>query len=267
VTVVTVSAEAPARRLLLGTQVHAVTLEGALAWIEARIAHRTPGYVVTLNGALLVQAARQPDVRDLVNGAGLVTADGVGVLLTARILGVELEARVAGIDLTLALAARAATAGHRIYLLGSAPGVAEAAAAELRRRHPALRVVGARHGYFTPDQEPRLVAEIRAAAPDVLLVALGAPRQERWMRRWCAELGVPVAIGVGGSFDVIAGRLPRAPMWMQRAGLEWLHRTLREPRRWAVVRTIPPLFLLAARERLRRRGEDSAGLRGGRETR
>lgn len=261
----TVPVGGPPQRFVLGAQVHAVDLEGALAWIQRRIAARVPGYVVTLNGALLVQAARQPDLRDLVNGAGLVTADGVGVLLTARILGVDLRGRVAGIDLTLALLELAAAAGYRVFLLGGAPGVAEAAAAEMRRRHPALRVVGTRHGYFAPDDEPRLVDEIRAAAPDVLLVALGAPRQERWMQRWCAELGVPVSIGVGGSLDVIAGRLPRAPMWMQRAGLEWLHRALREPRRWAVVRTIPPLFLLAARERLRKAARDSAGLPDGRE--
>jgi N-acetylglucosaminyldiphosphoundecaprenol N-acetyl-beta-D-mannosaminyltransferase len=252
--IVTSATDGPPRRFLLGIQVHAVDLEGALAWIRARIAARAPGYVVTLNGALLVQAARRADLRDLVNGAGLVTADGVGVLLTARILGVDLRERVAGIDLTLALLELAAAVGYRVFLLGGAPG---AAAAQMRRRHPTLRVVGARHGFFTPDDEPRLVDEIRAAAPDVLLVALGAPRQERWMRRWSAELGVPVSMGVGGSFDVIAGRLPRAPMWMRRAGLEWLHRALREPRRWAVVRTIPPLFLLAARERLRRWARNS----------
>lgn len=247
-----VSAAPPARRELFGTQVHALSMDAALAWIRERIASRAPAYVVTLNGALLVQAAQDPDLRALVNGAGLVTADGVGVILAARILGIHLPERVAGIDLAMGVIASASASGHAVYLLGGRPGVAEAAAAELRRRHPGLRIAGAEHGFFGPDEEDDTVARIRAARPDVLLVAFGAPRQERWMRRWSAALEVPVSIGVGGSFDVIAGRVPRAPRWMQRAGLEWLYRMLREPRRWAVVKTIPPLFLLAVRERLRR---------------
>jgi N-acetylglucosaminyldiphosphoundecaprenol N-acetyl-beta-D-mannosaminyltransferase len=151
----------------------------------------------------------------------------------------------------MGLAGEAARSGYRVFLFGSAPGVAEAAAAELRRRHPALQVVGTRHGYFNPDEEPGVLAQIRQARPDVLLVALGAPRQEQWMRRWLPDLRVPVAIGVGGSLDVIAGRIPRAPLWMQRLGFEWLYRALREPRRWAVIRTIPPLFVMAIRERLK----------------
>ncbi|MDR7457873.1 MAG: WecB/TagA/CpsF family glycosyltransferase, partial [Armatimonadota bacterium] len=114
------------------------------------------------------------------------------------------------------------------------------------------------HGYFAPEEEPAVVEAIRQARPDVLLVALGAPRQERWMQRWLPVLRVPVAIGVGGSLDVLAGRVPRAPAWMQRVGLEWLWRAAREPRRWAVVRTIPPLFFMALRERLRRGRLDSS---------
>lgn len=238
---------------LLGTQVHAVGLDGALAWIRDRIASRTPGYVVTLNGALLVQAARDQALRDLVNGAALVTADGIGVVVAARILSVNLRERVAGIDLAIALCEREATAGYRIFLLGGAPGVAQAAADVLRARHPTLQIVGARDGFFSSGEERGVCAQIRAARPDVLLVGLGAPRQESWMRQWSGALGVPVSIGVGGTFDVLAGRIPRAPRWMQRRGLEWLYRVSREPRRWSVVRTIPPLFLLALRERLRRR--------------
>lgn len=238
---------------MLGAQVHAASMEEALAWIRWRIAEGPPAYVVTLNGALLVAASRDPDLRDLINGAGLVTADGIGVVIAARILGVDLRERVAGVDLAVAVCAEAATSGYRVFLLGGAPGVAETAAGALRRRWPELRVVGTHHGFFGPDEEAGVLAMIRQAGPDVLLVAMGAPRQERWVRRWAASLGVPVAIGVGGSFDVLAGRVPRAPRWMQRAGLEWLYRALREPRRWSVVRTIPPLFLLALRERWRGR--------------
>ncbi|MGQ0550177.1 MAG: WecB/TagA/CpsF family glycosyltransferase [Armatimonadota bacterium] len=245
-------AAVPARRELLGTTVHAVSLSEALEWVDRSIASGSVGYVVTLNGAMLVQTARDHALREVVNQAGLVTADGIGVILAARILGVDVIERVAGIDLTLAVCARAASAGYRIYLLGGAPGVAEATAEVLRQRFPGLQIVGAHHGFFRPEDDSAVIAAIRHTRPDVLMVAFGAPRQELWMCRWRRDLGVPVSIGVGGSFDVVAGRVPRAPRWMQRLGLEWLYRALREPRRWGVIRTIPPLFFLALRERLRR---------------
>jgi len=256
------------RTEMLGTAIHAVTIADALDWVEASIRARTMGYVVTLNGALLVQAARQPELRALVNDAALVTADGIGVLLAARILGVSLPGRVPGIDLAVGVCERAARGGHRVYLMGGAPGVAAATADSLRARHPSLQIVGTHHGFLTGDAERAVVADIQRARPDVLLVALGAPRQEFWMRQWKQELGVPVSIGVGGSFDVLAGRVPRAPRWMQRLGLEWLYRAWREPRRWSVVRTIPPLFLMALRARLRartrraRRADTMAGQSG-----
>lgn len=250
---------ADSRRELFGVQAHDVGLEAALLWAHDRIAARLPGYVVTLNGSLLVQATRDPDLRELINGAALVTADGIGVILAARIMGVPISGRVAGIDLAVALCAGAADAGYRVFLLGGAPGVAEAAAGVLRRLHPALQIVGTHHGFFDHQEEEAVRAQIRQARPELLLVALGAPRQERWMHLHSASLGVPVSIGVGGSFDVLAGRVPRAPRWMQQVGLEWLYRVLREPRRWSVVRTIPPLFLMAIRERWRRRAGDPHG--------
>ena len=247
------AAPGPPRCELLGTTVHAVTLEDALDWVNARVQAKTVGYVVTLNGALLVQTARDAALRTLVNEAALVTADGIGVLLAARILGVALPGRVAGIDLAVAVCARAAELAYRVYLLGGAPGVAAATADALRQQHPALQIVGAHHGYLAAEDERAVITDIQRARPDVLLVAFGAPRQEIWMRRWNKELGVPVTIGVGGSFDVLAGRVPRAPRWMQRLGIEWLYRVGREPRRWSVVRTIPRLFLMALRARLQDR--------------
>ena len=240
------------RRELLGTTVHAVGLDDALIWIRERIASRTPGYVVTLNGALLVQAARNPALRTVVNDAALVTADGIGVVLAARILCVTGVQRLAGIDLAVAACAQAAADGRRIYLLGASPGVADAAAGALRARFPGIQITGTHHGFFAADEDAAVIDSIRQARPDLLLVALGAPGQEQWMHRWIAVLGVPVAVGVGGSLDVLAGRVRRAPKWIQRVGLEWLFRALLEPRRWSVIRTIPPLFLLALRERVRR---------------
>jgi N-acetylglucosaminyldiphosphoundecaprenol N-acetyl-beta-D-mannosaminyltransferase len=240
------------RREMFGTQVHALTMTLALAWVCERIQARDPAYVVTLNGAMLVQTARHAEWRALANDAGLVTADGIAVVLAARILGVEITERLAGIDLVEALCEQAGRLGHRVFLLGGRPGIADAAAAALRHRHPTLTIVGTQHGYFDAPDEDGIRAAIRAARPDVLLVALGMPRQEQWMRRWSLALGVPVSVGVGGSFDVLAGHARRAPVWVQRLGLEWLFRAVAEPRRWQVIATIPPLFLMALAERLRR---------------
>ena len=248
----TMAAAAPVvRRELFGTQVHSLSMPGALAWIRDRIDSRAPAYVVTLNGAMLVRAARDDQWRALANDAGLVTADGVAVLLAARILGVEISERVAGIDLVAALCEQAARLGHKVFLLGGRAGVADAAARALTGRYPALRIVGARHGFFDDTDEDSMRAEIRAAQPDVLLVALGMPRQEQWMRRWSRELQVPVSVGVGGSFDVLAGHVRRAPAWARRFGLEWFYRAMFEPRRWQVIATIPPLFWMALWRRLR----------------
>ena len=248
------AAAVPVQRCeLFGTQVHALTMPLALEWVRDRIDGREPAYVVTLNGAMLVQAARDERWQVLANDAGLVTADGIAVVLAAKILGVRISERVAGIDLVAGLCEQAARLGHKVFLLGGRPGIADAAAQTLRGRYPALEIVGVRHGFFDSTDEDSICAEIRSAGPDLLLVALGMPRQEQWMRRWSRELRVPVSVGVGGSFDVLAGHVRRAPEWARRLGLEWLFRALLEPRRWQVIATIPPLFWMALWRRIRGR--------------
>lgn len=210
-------------------------------------------HVVTLNAPMLGRAARDEAFRRIVNGAALVTADGMGILLIGRILGVQIPERVAGVDLTDRLCAMCAQHGFRVFLFGAAPGVAEAAAEQLRERHQGLRVAGSRHGYVPAEEEPQVVAQIRSSAPDLLLVALGSPKQEEWLARHLAASGARVGIGVGGSFDVYGGRLNLAPEWIRAIGLEWLYRILREPRRWRVVAGIPGVILLALKERVSRR--------------
>ncbi len=236
---------------LLGVPVHPLSLPEAVAFLEEAVVSRRQATVVSLNGALLVRALREGEVREAVCAATLVIPDGVGVLLAARILGVPLHRRVPGVDLAEALCAALAARGGRVFLMGAAPGVAEAALDRLRQRYPGLEGAGVAHGFFRPEEEAALMARIAQARPDVLLVALGAPRQERWMQQHAPALGVPVVMGVGGTLDVLAGRTRRAPRWVQALGLEWLYRAVREPWRWSVVRTIPPLFLVALRERLR----------------
>lgn len=254
---------APASVDLLGVPVHPLTLAEAVAHLMAAIARRRPTTVVSLNGALLMRVLRDARVHEAVRAATLVIPDGIGVLLAARILGLPVRRRLAGADLAAAVCAAAAPAGGGVFLLGAAPGVAEAAAARLRERFPGLAIVGTGHGFFRPEEEDALRERIRRAAPDVLLVAFGAPRQELWMFRHGPALGISVIMGVGGTLDVLAGRIRRAPRWLQVLGLEWLYRLIREPWRWAVIKTIPPLFLLALRERLRRRRGTTATRGGG----
>ncbi|MDR7526668.1 MAG: WecB/TagA/CpsF family glycosyltransferase [Armatimonadota bacterium] len=252
--------------VLLGLPVHPVTLEEAVERLLRAVAARSaPVHVVSLNGALVMQALRDPDLAAVIRAAGLVIPDGIGTVLAGRILDVPVRRRVAGVDVAEALCREAARHGYRVYLLGAAPGVAEAAASRLRERYPGFVVAGTDHGYFGPEDESAVLARIRAARPDILLVALGAPRQERWLHRHAATLGVPVVMGVGGTLDVLAGRVRRAPRWMQALGLEWLYRMVRQPWRWSVVRTIPPLFAVALRERVRRlrRKAAAAGAAGG----
>jgi len=140
--------------------------------------------------------------------------------------------------------------GKPIALLGAAPGVADEAARKLQEMYPGLQVVYTHHGYFTPEEEPDIVRAIREARPAVLFVAMGIPKQEKWIKAHLDELQVPVSMGIGGSLDVLAGRVPRAPLWMRRCGLEWLYRTMREPKRLPRLAALPKLFLMTMHELL-----------------
>jgi N-acetylglucosaminyldiphosphoundecaprenol N-acetyl-beta-D-mannosaminyltransferase len=174
------------------------------------------------------------EFREAINGADLVVPDGVPVLWAARLLGEPLLERVTGVDIVEQGAALAATHGYGIFLLGAEEGVAAEAATALSRRFPGLRVAGTYSppfGPFSPEEDARMVEMVRAAGPDMLFVAFGAPRQDTWIRRHLDELNVPVCVGIGGTFNFLTGRVPRAPRWMQGAGLEWAYRLRQEPRR------------------------------------
>jgi len=255
----------PAAVDVLGLPVHPLSETEAIERLGEAIARRDPTIVVSLNGALLRRALTDPEVAATVRAGALVIPDGVGVLVAAWILGIPPIRRLTGVDLADALCTAAAVRGWRLFLLGAAPGVADDAAARLRERHPALEIVGAAHGFYTAGDEPALLERIRRSGADVLLVAFGAPRQEMWLRTHAPAIGVPVMMGVGGTLDVLAGRARRAPRWVQALGLEWFYRLAREPWRWSVVRTIPPLFLIALRERIWRawgeRGTRTTGRR------
>jgi N-acetylglucosaminyldiphosphoundecaprenol N-acetyl-beta-D-mannosaminyltransferase len=223
--------------VLLGTPVDSLDMPETLDRIEEMIhAGRLSGkyhQVVTANTDFLVKARKDTELRKVIQQADLCTADGMPLVWGARLLGVPIPGRVAGADLVPLLAQRAAQKGFSLYFLGAEPGIAAQAARILQDRYPGLQIAGIESPPFQPIEktQPEVLARIRAANPDVLLVAFGNPKQEKWIARFGAEIKVPVMIGVGGSLDFIAGKTRRAPRWMQNNGLEWFYRLIQEPRR------------------------------------
>jgi N-acetylglucosaminyldiphosphoundecaprenol N-acetyl-beta-D-mannosaminyltransferase len=191
----------------------------------------TPHQAVTVNLRFLSIARREPRFAQVVNESALAVVDGTPLVWLTRLAGSPVPERVTGTDLLLDCAGMAAREGRSIYLLGARPGVAEEAARRLQQQFPGLRIAGVQHGYFSPDEQPHVVEAIRRAKPDVLFVAMGCPKQDYWIHDNLQALGVPVSIGIGGTLEVVTGKVRRAPAWMQRSGLEWLYRMLQEPRR------------------------------------
>jgi N-acetylglucosaminyldiphosphoundecaprenol N-acetyl-beta-D-mannosaminyltransferase len=227
------------RRLIviLGIPIDDLNMEQALDRIEEFIqVGRSTGkthQIATVNADFVVKAMKDPELRYLLQEADMATADGMPLVWGSRLLGVNIEARVAGADMVPALANRAAKNGYSIYFLGAAPGIAAQAANMLQDHNPELIVAGVKSPPYSSviDMDPGIIDEIKAANPDVLLVAFGNPKQEKWIGMYGRELGVPVMIGIGGTLDFITGNTKRAPEWMQKTGLEWLHRLMSEPRR------------------------------------
>ncbi|MCB0122246.1 MAG: WecB/TagA/CpsF family glycosyltransferase [Caldilineaceae bacterium] len=223
--------------IILGTPIDDVSMAEALDRIETfvEIGRKTgKGHqIATINADFVVKSLHDAELQRILQESDMATADGMPLVWSARLLGVPLKGRVTGADMVPALAERAAERGYSIYLLGAAPGVAEQTATILRERYPALRIAGiacpSAQAIANDDQE--IIEACRAAKPDILFVALGNPKQEKWIHRHAEALGVPVMMGVGGTFDFIAGVTRRAPAWMQKSGLEWLYRLVQEPRR------------------------------------
>nr|WP_298821338.1 WecB/TagA/CpsF family glycosyltransferase [uncultured Chloroflexus sp.] len=229
---------------ILGIPIDNVTEPEALALAAAMIEAGGPHQICTVNPEFIMEARRNPTFRAVLRAADLNTPDGFGVLLAARWLGTTLRGRVTGVELTQGLTRLAAERQYRVFFLGAAPGVAEAAAARLQQRWPALQVAGCYAGSPAPEADEQQRRIIAAARPDILLVAYGHPRQELWIARNQPFLRVPLAMGVGGTFDYLAGRVPRAPRWLRRLGLEWAFRLVAQPARWRRIIDAVPAFLL-----------------------
>jgi len=213
-----------------------------IAKIEEFISsHRThPRLIVTPDTLAILRARKDSEYFKILKSADLVTPDGAGILWATSTLNQPLIERVTGIDIINRVCQLAAQKGYSLYLLGSYPGIAEEAALNLTRRYPGLKIVGSYHGYFdsrvkediTPNKEEgEIINDINEKHPDILLVGMGVPKQEKWITNNLEKLNVSVCMGVGGSFDVLSGRIPRAPLWMQRHGMEWLYRFIKQPKR------------------------------------
>lgn len=223
---------------VLGINVDPVTMEQAVQIVEDFIRRREPHLVATANAEMVMLAQQDPDLYSILRSAELVLADGAGVVWAAARLDVGVPERVAGFDLTQELLRRSAQHGYRIFWLGAAPGVAEAAVEQAGLKYPGLISVGIHDGFFDPD-DPDIIQQIREANPDILLCAIGVPKQEKWLSANRQLLQVPVLIGVGGTFDVMAGRVKRAPVWMQKTGLEWSYRLICQPSRLFRMMALP----------------------------
>jgi N-acetylglucosaminyldiphosphoundecaprenol N-acetyl-beta-D-mannosaminyltransferase len=235
---------------VLGCRVDALDASEAVARVVTLAAGERPSVVVTLGTEMAVRAWRDARFRAVLNASALSLCDTVGVLYAARGRGLRLASRVTGVDLIDPLCAALAERAIPLFLLGSRGDTADRAATVLERAHPGLRIAGARDGYFADADGAAVAEEIRASGARIVLVGLGSPRQELWLADRLSATGCAVGIGVGGSFDVIAGNVRRAPKWWRRAGLEWLYRLASEPRRWRRQLALPAFVALALGERL-----------------
>lgn len=227
------------RAEILGVKVDAVTMAQAVERVEKLIAAQKNSIVATVNAEMLLRATQDDDFKKILNSAELVVPDGAGAVWAARHLGYEMPERVAGFDLVQELMKIAPAKGYKFFLFGASPGIADKAQIKAQELYPRIEIVGTRNGYFTAADEPEIISQIKNSKPDILLAALGVPKQEKWLAAHKDELNIPVSIGVGGTFDVMAGVVKRAPLWMQRAKLEWLYRAMSQPSRAGRLVALP----------------------------
>ncbi len=234
---------------ILGCRVDPVGRAEAMERIAALANGTQPSMVVTLGVEMVMYAQEDERFRSIVNSAALVTCDTIGLLLASRLRGGPLRERVTGVELVRALAERSATVGDvRLYLLGGSGDTALRAGDGLRGAIPGVQIVGCRDGYFGAGESGNVAASIRESGANVLLLGLGSPKQEFWVAEHLQETGCAVGIGIGGSFDVYAGNVARAPWVFRRVGLEWAYRLAKEPRRWRRQLALPRFAFAAMME-------------------
>ena len=232
---------------ILGVPVHPYTMKGAVEKILERVSQSKKTFVVTANAEIIMMGQSDDEYMEILNNAALVLPDGAGTVWAGRKLGYEVPERVAGYDLFLNLMTEAAQKKLKVFFFGSAPGVAEEAKQKCEILYPGVSIVGCRDGYFKEEDNLAIVEEINNSGADLLFVALGAPKQEKWLAKFQDILKPSLLMGIGGSFDVVAGKMERAPKWMQDASLEWLFRLYKQPSRLGRMLVLPKFVIKVLR--------------------
>lgn len=238
---------------ILGVMVDSVSMDEAVAQLSSYLDTNDAHMVVTPNAEIIKMCAEDEQFCKTVNKASFISPDGVGVLYAAKVLGTPIQEKIAGCDLGFNLLFECAKKGKGVFLFGAKPGVAEAAGQKLCEKVPELIISGTRDGYFKPEDTDDIINQINESGAAVLWVCLGAPKQENWMAENKDKLKVGVMLGLGGSLDVYAGNVKRAPKWMIKMKLEWLYRLIKEPWRFSRMIKIPGVLVLARREKKRRK--------------
>ena len=229
---------------ILDVPVHPLTMGEAVSVLEESITSGEQAFVVTANAEIIMMCQEDADYKRIVSqDAQLVLPDGAGAVWAGRHLGYKIPERVAGFDLYCQLLDKAAQKGYKAFFFGGSPGIAEAAKAKSEELYPGVQVVGCRNGYFKEEESQAIIDEINASGADMLFAALGAPKQEKWLVRYREQLKPKILMGIGGSFDVFAGKMERAPKWMQDASLEWLFRLYKQPSRFMRMMALPKFVL------------------------
>lgn len=234
---------------LLGVKVHCVDKETVLQKIEDFVHEGSPHQVITLTTEMVMCAQNDSELLEIINSSPLVIPDTSGVLWASRYLRVPLKEKIAGIWLVEKIAQISAERGWKLFLLGGLPELAEKAARKLKGKYKGLQIAGTYHGYFKEDEEKLIRGRIGKCSPQILLAGLGVPKQEKWLRRNLPLLGIPVGIGIGGSLDVISGKLKRAPQWMISCQIEWVWRLLQEPWRYKRMLNLPKFMIKVIKSR------------------
>jgi N-acetylglucosaminyldiphosphoundecaprenol N-acetyl-beta-D-mannosaminyltransferase len=234
---------------ILEVNIDRLDMQGAVERVKNLLSEGGPSLIVTPNSEMLAAAAEDAELARILNSADLAVPDGAGVILASKIMGQKLPERVAGFDLITELFAQLENEDCSFYFLGSKPGIVDKAAAELKKRYPNLNIAGYHHGYLDKELQQNVTAEINEKGIDLLLVGMGVPLQERFLDKNLDGLNVKAAVTVGGSFDVIAGEVERAPLWMQKAGLEWFYRLVQEPSRFGRMLLLPKFIYLVIKSK------------------
>lgn len=232
---------------ILGVPFSTMTLPDTVKLIQDKLAversSSRPFHLITANPEIVMAAKQQPELRQIVEAADLITPDGIGVVLAAKWQGAHIPERVTGYDMLIRLLEGASSRGFSLYVVGADEETNAKAAAIIKDKYPGVDIVGRHNGYFKGEQEAALVADIERKQPDLLIVALGAPNAEKWIYKHKSRLKAKVAFGVGGSLDVIAGKVKRAPVIWQKLNVEWLYRLLKQPSRWRRQLVLPKFAL------------------------